>query len=218
MKPKYLTFDCYGTLIDWRRGIEESLRRSLGSFSLSGKELLDAYVEEEKKEEATYKSYRKVLAGTALRLSGPLGVRVDQGAAERFAASVPDWPAFPDTREALVELGRRGYGRFILSNVDDDLLRGTIANNGLEIDGFVTAQQVGSYKPNRGHWDEFMRRTGASKEEFLHVAQSVFHDVIPTQEMGIASAWVNRYSEPLPVGAAPSYIVDSMEGLLGVIE
>jgi len=218
MKPKYLTFDCYGTLIDWKKGIEESLRASIGSLSVSGDQLMKAYLEAEKEEESTYKSYREVLAGSALRLSGPLGVRVDREAAESFAGSVPRWPAFPDTAEALKELGRRGYRRYILSNVDDDLLEGTIANNGLEVDGFVTAQQVGSYKPDPGHWEEFMKRTGARKEEMLHVAQSVFHDVVPTQELGIASAWVNRYSEPLPPGAAPAFIVDSMETFLSVVD
>ena len=115
-------------------------------------------------------------------------------------------------------MGRRGYKRFILSNVDNDLLEGTIRNSDLEVDGFVTAEEVGSYKPNPGHWKTFMERTGASKEEVLHVAQSVFHDIIPTQALGIASAWVNRYHEPMPAGANPLFVSDTLAHLGELLE
>ena len=209
---RYLTFDCYGTLIDWKVGIETALRRSF-KVPIGGKALLDAYVEAEKQEEASYKKYRDVLRNSALRLSRSLGFEASQSAADAFAASLPTWPAFPDTKKALQDLGRNGYRRHILSNVDTDLLQGTIANHGLEIEGFVTAEEVGSYKPNRGHWLAFFRKTGAKKEEVLHVAQSVYHDIIPAQEMSIASAWVNRYGEPLPQEAKPEFIVESMESL-----
>jgi 2-haloalkanoic acid dehalogenase type II len=210
---RYLTFDCYGTLIDWKTGIERSLRRAFGAIPLQGKDLLDAYVLAEKEEEGSYKRYREVLRNTAVRLSKSIHFAVSSSGAEAFADSVPSWPAFPDTRKALQELGRIGYARYILSNVDTDLLEGTIRKSGLEVDGFVTAEEVGSYKPNRGHWLRFMQKTGAKKEEVLHVAQSIYHDIVPAQEMGITSAWVNRYAEPLPSSAHPEYIVDSLESL-----
>ena len=213
MKYRYLTFDCYGTLIDWKSGIEEALRGAFGGEGPGGYELLTAYVEAEKAEEVVYRKYREVLRRTALSLAGRLGVGVSEEGAKAFAASVPGWPAFADTAGFLREMGRRGYRRYILSNVDNDLLEGTIRRNKLEVDGYVTAEEVGSYKPGPAHWVEFVRRTGAGKGETLHVAQSVFHDVIPAQALGIDSAWVNRYSERLPPGAAPSIISDSLENL-----
>lgn len=190
----------------------------MGSVRLKGQELLDAYGVAERKEEAVYKRYRDVLRLSVLSMSQILGARVDDESARRFAGSVPRWPAFADTTKFLREMGSRGYKRYILSNVDDDLLEGTIRSSRLEVDGFVTAEQVRSYKPRTGHWVEFLRRTGAAKEEVLHVAQSVYHDIIPTQQLGIASAWVNRYSEPLPPDAAPSIIADSLDSLAKLIE
>jgi len=218
MNYRYLTFDCYGTLVDWRTGIENELEKSLGRVRLKGQELLNAYGVAERKEEATYKEYREVLRRSVLSMSRELGVEVSDKAARRFADSVPRWPAFPDTAKFLREMGSRGYKRYILSNVDNDLLEGTIKNNHLEVDGFVTAQDVGSYKPRTGHWVEFLRRTGAKKDQVLHVAQSVYHDIIPTQSLGIDSAWVNRYAEGLPAGAAPLMISDGLEGLSRIIE
>jgi 2-haloalkanoic acid dehalogenase type II len=212
VRYRYLTFDCYGTLIDWKTGIENELSAALGPVKVSGKELLDAYISAEREQEATYKKYREVLRESAKALSGKIG-EVTEKAASDFAGSVPRWPAFPDTAEFLRDMGRRGYQRFILSNVDNDLLAGTIGNNGLEVDGFVTAEEVGSYKPNPAHWRRFMEKTGASKDDVLHVAQSVFHDIVPTQALGIASAWVNRYREPMPSGAQPIFVSDTLAHL-----
>ena len=209
----HLTFDCYGTLIDWRSGIERELVRVLGGVKLSGQQLLAAYVDAEKSQEFSYRRYREVLSRTVLSMSGALGVEVSAHAAREFAASVPNWPAFPDTAKFLREMGSRGYRRFILSNVDTDLLEETMRNHGLEVDGFVTAEEVGSYKPNPAHWRRFIEKTGTQKEKVLHCAQSVYHDIIPTQALGIASAWVNRYGEALGPGVEPSYICDSLDGL-----
>ncbi|MDG6901704.1 MAG: HAD-IA family hydrolase [Nitrososphaerota archaeon] len=213
MKYRYLTFDCYGTLIDWRTGIEEGLRAAIGEIRLGGQELLRAYLEAEREEESGYKRYREVLRDTALALSDAIGRRVDGGAADSFAASVPNWPAFPDTEKFLREMGSRGYKRYILSNVDNDILEATIERNHLEVDGFVTAEETGTYKPDPGHWEAFLSRTGATRRDLLHVAQSVFHDIVPTQRLGIESAWVNRYREPLPESASPSLIADSLSAL-----
>ncbi|MDA4120230.1 MAG: haloacid dehalogenase type II [Thaumarchaeota archaeon] len=210
MKYHYLTFDCYGTLIDWRAGIEASLLAAIGDLHIRGQALLDAYVMAEKQEESSYKKYREVLRRTALSMSGQLGVDVTEQAARSFAGSVPTWPAYADTSKFLKEMGRKGYKRYILSNVDTDLLRDTISNHGLEVDGFVTAEQVGSYKPAKGHWLKFLDDSGADKDEVLHIAQSVYHDVIPCGEMGMEVAWINRYGEPLPQGVQPNFIADSL--------
>lgn len=218
MTFRYLTFDCYGTLIDWRAGIQASLAAAVGGTNLRGNALLAAYVSAEKMEERTYQKYREVLRRSALRLSKPLGVKVTLEAAREFAASVPAWPAFPDSARFLREVGERGYRRYILSNVDTDLLEGTIKNKRLEVDGYVTAEEVGSYKPNQGHWLRFFEKTGARKEEVLHVAQSVFHDIMPTQGMGIASAWVNRYREPMPIEVHPSIVSDTLANLAELLD
>ncbi|HKT22094.1 MAG TPA: HAD-IA family hydrolase [Nitrososphaerales archaeon] len=217
MKYRYLTFDCYGTLIDWRAGIEAGLRSALGEVGLGGQELLRAYVEAEQKQETGYKKYREVLRDTAISLSTALGKRVDGASAEAFASSVPGWPAFTDTGDFLREMGSRGYKRYILSNIDNDLLEQTIERNHLDVDGFVTAEEVGSYKPDPGHWREFMARTSARRDGVLHVAQSVFHDIVPTQRLGIASAWVNRYHEAMPKEAHPQYVSDTLAGLAEVL-
>ncbi|MDV3293855.1 MAG: haloacid dehalogenase type II [Nitrososphaerales archaeon] len=215
---RYLTFDCYGTLIDWRAGIERNLAKAMGPLPLRGKELLDAYLDSEKRQEGAYKSYRDVLAGTARDLAEKFGVAMSSAAAERFAGSVPEWPAFEDTARALRDLGKKGYLRYILSNVDTDLLRETISRNGLEVDGYVTAEETKSYKPAFGHWLHFMKKTGARRAEILHVAQSVFHDIIPAWKLEIESAWVNRYAEPLTPEAGPLLIVDSLGGLVKILD
>ena len=209
----HLTFDCYGTLIDWRAGIERELARTVGGVKLGGPQLLAAYVEAEKSQESTYKKYREVLRETVISMSGVLGATVTNGAAQAFAGSVARWPAFPDSAGFLREMGSRGLKRYILSNVDNDLLEETVRRHGFEVDGFVTAEEVGSYKPRPGHWERFFQKTGAKREGVLHVAQSVYHDILPTQSMGIASAWVNRYDEKLGPGVEPLFICDSLENL-----
>lgn len=218
MRYRYLTFDCYGTLIDWRAGIESGLRSALGEIGLGGDGLLRAYVDAEKAQESGYKKYREVLRDTAISLSAKLGREVDPRSAEAFASSIPTWPVFPDTVGFLREMGSRGCKRYILSNVDNDLLEQTIERNNLEVDGFVTAEEVGSYKPDAGHWTGFMRRTGAERGEILHLAQSVYHDIVPAQALGISSAWVNRYHEPMPEGVRPLYVSDTLADLADVID
>ncbi len=218
MKHRYLTFDCYGTLVDWRTGIERELLAAVGEVRVTGQDLLNAYVAAERVEESTYRKYREVLSRAATALSGKFGVAVTREAAEAFADSVPRWPVFPDSAHFLREVGKRGYKRYILSNVDNDILSETIRDNGLEIDGLVTAEDVRSYKPGVAHWMEFMKKTGAVKRDILHVAQSVYHDIIPAQRLGIPTAWVNRYGEKPPSDAEPTYICDSLNSLGEVLE
>ena len=174
-------------------------------------------MEAERDEERSYKKYREVLRNSALRVALEVGVEPDLRRAEAFAESLPTWPAFSDTRSSLAKLKSKGYELFILSNVDRDLLEGTIKNSRLEVDGYVTAEDTHSYKPGSEHWRTFMQRSGAERGEILHVAQSIFHDILPTQKLGIASAWVNRYDEPLPPGAQPTYIADGLRTLARIL-
>ena len=98
------------------------------------------------------------------------------------------------------------------------LLAGTINNSGLDIDNFITAQDVKSYKPNKEHWLEFFRTTGAKKEEVLHVANSIYHDIVPANELGIRTVWVNRYGEKDPSSTKPNFTITNLSELIGVLE
>ena len=218
MKFRYLTFDCYGTLVDWRRGITESLEAAGVATRLRPSRLLEAYVAAEKQQERVYQKYRNVLSKSVTALSGEVGIKIGRKAADEFASSVPNWPAFPDSRSFLKRMGEAGYTRYILSNVDTDILEETIRRSRLEVDGYVTAEEVRSYKPERRHWLRFIEKTGAERKDVLHVAQSVFHDILPTERLGIASAWVNRYREAIPADARPLYIVDSLKSLAGILQ
>lgn len=174
---------------------------------------MDAYASAEREEERTYKSYREVLANTALRLSRAFHIEVDAGSARDFADSLPSWPAFPDAKKALRRFGENGHVRYVLSNVDTRPLEETIINNGLEVDGVVTAEEVRSYKPRHEHWVRLMEKSGARKEEILHVAQSIYHDLVPAQDLGITACWVNRYREQLTSHVEPLFKLDSLAQL-----
>jgi len=217
MKFQYLTFDCYGTLIDWRKGIEARLGELLRKKRVVPEEkIFPIYVKFEAEEERGSKPYKEVLKNTAMRIASQFGISVPEEQAEEFAESVPYWTPFSDTTETLKELGRRGYKRVILSNVDRDLLRETILRNGLEVDGFITAEDVRSYKPAVGHWNAFLERYKASKESTLHIAQSLYHDVLPATKLGFDVAWINRYGEGNG-GLSPNYAFNDLKSLLTIL-
>ncbi|HXW37442.1 MAG TPA: HAD-IA family hydrolase [Nitrososphaerales archaeon] len=217
MREKYATFDCYGTLIDWRTGIQEALTREYGPLPFAGAALYRAYAEAELEQETTYKKYREVLSGTARELDRRFGLGGSAAAATRFADSVPTWPAFRDTAESLRRLGALGYKRYILSNVDKDMLNETIERTGLEIEGSVTAEETGSYKPKPNHWLKFWEKTSSTAAEELHVAQSVLHDVAPAEALGVKTVWVNRYREALPRDVHPGYVCESLADLVDLL-
>jgi 2-haloacid dehalogenase/putative hydrolase of the HAD superfamily len=194
-----ITFDCYGTLIDWNRGIGnafQSVAQAKG-VDVEAQHALALYHEiEPRVQAATFRPYRAVLAEAAQRVAERLGWVMDDAAALHFAASLPEWPPFSDTDAALNRLAAAGYTLGILSNVDDDLLRGTLRHFSAPIELIVTAQQVHSYKPAHGHFAEARKRIG--ERRWLHAAQSLFHDVRPCNELGIPVVWVNRLRETLP--------------------
>jgi 2-haloalkanoic acid dehalogenase type II len=191
-----LTFDCYGTLVDWERGIAEALERAAGAdgVTLDRAAALRAYHDIEPRIQAErYRRYREVLALTARAVAERLGWPLAPGREAFLPESLPTWPPFPDTNGALRRLRDAGHRLAILSNVDDDLLAGTRRRLDVAFDFVVTAQQVGSYKPAPGHFVAARERIGAAR--WLHVAQSYFHDVQPARALGIASAWINRKGE-----------------------
>src|SRR5574337_9017 len=197
-----VTFDCYGTLIDWEGGIWEAFARAAAAdgVKLDRAAMLQAYAEVEPVVEAeAYRSYRAVLTETAERVAARLGWSLPHERAGFLPESLPQWRPFPDTNPALERLVAAGYRLGILSNVDDDLLAGTRRHLTVEFDLLVTAQQVGSYKPAHGHFLRARERIGG--ERWLHAAQSYFHDVVPARALGIPVAWINRRGEA-PAGSA----------------
>jgi 2-haloalkanoic acid dehalogenase type II len=200
-----VTFDCYGTLIDWERGIAEAFA-ALGASLRVPVDVTAAvalYGEIEPAVEAEgYRKYRAVLTETGRRVAARLGLAVPPARAGFLAESLPYWRPFPDTNRGLKLLFDAGYQLGILSNVDDDLLTWTRRHFLARFDILVTAEQVGSYKPAPAHFVEARARIG--DRPWLHAAQSYFHDVAPALARGIPAAWVNRKGERAPEGGRPS--------------
>jgi len=189
-----LTFDCYGTMIDWESGILAALQPVLDAhdISLSDGELLELYGEFEAAEERrSYRPYREVLQGVVVALGDRLNFRPSLEQINSLPESLPNWPPFADTVAALSRLKQK-YKLAVISNTDDDLFAQTAAKLQVPFDWVITAQQVKSYKPAHKNFETAAQRIGLPKERILHVAQSLYHDIIPTQELGWANVWVNR--------------------------
>jgi 2-haloacid dehalogenase len=191
---RWATFDCYGTLIDWNGGIRAELARVFGDDRAD--ELLERYheVEPEVQSDGTL-SYRQVMTDTMRRLGAPAGE--EHGLAE----ALPGWRAFPEVHGALEEARRRGWRLGVLSNTDDDYIAASQVQIGITFDEVIVAQEIGSYKPAPVHWEEFFARTHAPKEGHVHVAASLFHDIVPATALGLRSIWVNRLGETAPDAA-----------------
>lgn len=202
---RVLTFDCYGTLIDWERGILNALRPVLDrhDITLSDDEALELFGElESAAESGPYLSYREVLTTVLAGVAERLGFTLADDEQLALSESVGDWPPFPDTVEGLRALARH-FDLVILSNVDDDLFARSAERLKVDFANVITAQQVGSYKPNRRNFEAAIERVGVPKEQVLHVAQSLFHDIEPANEIGLTTVWVNRRHDRPGYGATP---------------
>jgi 2-haloacid dehalogenase len=188
-----MTFDCYGTLIDWETGLLGAMRPVLHSHGhdLSDGQILEIYGELEPREQNPYRRYREVLANVVRGFGDRLNFWVSDQEAESLPESVKDWLPFPDTNIALAKLKTR-YKLAIISNVDDDLFAATSRHLGVHFDEVITAEQAGEYKPSLKPFLLALQRLGLGREHVLHVGQSVFHDVIPAKSLGIATALVYR--------------------------
>jgi 2-haloacid dehalogenase len=198
-----ISFDCYGTLIDWESGILPVVRAVLASHgqSLPDAALLELYGEfEAQAERGPYQSYRDVLQAVVRAFANRLHFEASSGEIRSLAESVPAWPPFPDTVQALREL-RKHYKLVVISNIDDDLFAETRKHLGVEVDGVITAQQAKSYKPSINNFQIALRMLALSPDRLLHAAQSIYHDVVPARSLGIATVWVNRKSARPGIGA-----------------
>lgn len=211
---KALSFDCYGTLIDWEAGIAAVLRdwaRDNG-LDVSDEELLTAFSDHEALAEKEHPAdlYPLILARAMRGVGDQLGVPVSDREAERLGNSVPDWPAFPDSAAALARLSKR-FSLIILSNVDRQSFAGSNKRLQVTFDGIVTAQDVGSYKPSLRNFEALdveRKRLGIADGTLLHVAQSLFHDHVPAQQFGLNTVWINRRHDNPGWGATPAPSTD----------
>ena len=227
-----LSFDCYGTLIDWEAGMSAVLRRWADTHgsTLSDEELLVAYSVQEAKAEiaAPTDLYPQILARSMRSLGTALGIPVSDAEADAFAKSVPDWPAFPDSAGALARLDRR-YKLIILSNVDRTSFAGSNRRLGATFASILTAEDVGSYKPSPRNFEALLveaARLGIPKGKLLHVAQSLFHDHVPAKAAGLPTVWINRRhgkpgtgATPEPeIGVTPDWTFPSMAAFADAVE
>lgn len=210
----YVTFDCYGTLIDWETGIRDAfLDAAAGDgVTLDGDAVLRAYAAiEPEVEQQSFRKYRDVLHDAATRVAHTLGWPIERQRAFFLADTLPMWQPFDDTNRALERLKTSGYRLGILSNTDDDLLAATRKHFTVDFDLLITAQQVRAYKPAPGHFITARERIGGAT--WLHAAQSNFHDIIPTNALGISNAWINRKHERALTGGVPGREFADMKGL-----
>jgi 2-haloacid dehalogenase len=200
-----ITFDCYGTLIDWESGILRSLEPVFkrAGLNVEAEQVLEAYgAAETRIEGGAFLPYREVLAEVLRALGGLFGFTPAPQEIEAFSRSPGEWPPFADTVEAL-RLLRGKYTLAILSNVDNDLFEGSRAKLKVRFDHVFTAQDIGSYKPDPRNFEYALKRLSEPRERVLHVAQSLFHDVGPASRVGLRTAWINRRGRRAGSGATP---------------
>ena len=202
----WISFDCYGTLVDWREGLLDVLVQIVGPIDSDTRDRwFQRYLAEEQRLEAeAYRPYREIMARAASEASSAIGRSVRKEDADRFANSIPSWPLFPDTLRSLERLRAIGSHTAILSNIDRDLLSCTLERASMKVDVTVTAENVRSYKPELAHWVRFLKVTGARPGTCLHVSGGYEYDLPPAALLGFQTAYIARYGGPSPGSAAGS--------------
>ena len=211
---RVLTFDCYGTLIDWETGICAAVGPWLErqGASATRDQLLAAFAAAEAPQQAATPDlrYPELLARVHGAIAKHFGVAPDAAAAQAFGGSVQDWPAFPDSAEALAYL-KRHYRLVILSNVDRASFAPSARRLGVEFDAVYTAEEIGSYKPDVRNFQYMLARLaeqGIASEQILHTAQSLYHDHIPAKRLGLSTCWIHRRAGQAGHGATRPPEVD----------
>lgn len=218
---KLLSFDCYGTLIDWESGISAAVSDILDTHGITATatEILELHAELEPRAQAgAYKSYREILGEVVDGFGKKYGFQPTDEERASLAESIANWPAFPDSADALRRLHER-YLLAVISNIDNDLIRLSAAQLGVDFDYIVTAEQVRAYKPDLTVFRHAYQRMDVQPSQALHCAQSLFHDIAPARELRIKSVWVNRrkgqegWGATPPSEAAPDFEVASLAEL-----
>jgi 2-haloacid dehalogenase len=200
-----LTFDCYGTLIDWETGIWQALQPifAIRHVDLTPDRALELYGElEAEAERGEYREYKAILQTILEEFGARLDFVPTANELQQFSKSVRDWPAFPDSTPALQALKKK-YKLAIISNIDDDLFAFSAQRLQVEFDWVITAQQAKSYKPSLNNFHLAFERIGLPRTKLLHVAQSLFHDIAPAKALGLSTIWINRRHDKEGFGATP---------------
>jgi len=220
-----LSFDCYGTLVDWEAGIVSALRPVLAAHGLApdDEEILFLYAAAESRLESdTYLPYAEILRRVVDELGASLGFRATGAERDALLHSLADWPLFPDTVAALRALAGR-YRLTVISNIDHDLFAATARRLEVPFDAVVTAQEARAYKPSPVVFEYAEKRFGVARDRWLHVAQSLYHDVAPAGALGLTTVWVNRRAgrpgsgATPPSEARPDLEVPDLSGLISAI-
>ncbi len=221
-----MSFDCYGTLIDWEAGILGALRPFLARHEVrvSDHVILETYAKlETRAEKGIWAPYRHVLARVIKGIAEEYGFRTRGDDRNLLVESLPDWPPFPDTVAALPRL-QRHFRLGVISNIDDDLFVETRRRLGVAFDWVLTAEEAASYKPMRRNFEMAVRKTGVAPERWLHAAQSLYHDIVPARELGMTTIWVNRrrgregFGATPPAAAMPHLEVADLDELVRLVE
>jgi 2-haloalkanoic acid dehalogenase type II len=215
MPVEWVTFDCYGTLIDWERGITDALLPFLPAGT-DRTALAKRYITMEAQFEAEgYHLYKDVLDRVGRRVLRSLDAPIEDDQMSPLPSSLAEWRPFPEVPAALRALIEQGRYLAILSNVDRDLLELSIGRLGVRPDLAITAEDAQSYKPATGHWRHFLERSGASPERTVHVGASQFHDVRPASALGFRTVFIDRHGETLET--SPTRVLRDLSALPGVI-
>lgn len=215
------TFDCYGTLINWEAGLLAALHRILSAHAkqVDDATLLQLYGDfEQRSEQPPFQPYREVLGAVVRQFGTELGFTPTAQEVRSLADSLPTWKPWPDTVAALGQL-KKQFRLAILSNIDDDLFARTRPQLGVTFDEIITAQQAQAYKPSLKLFELALHRIHAPAHRVLHIGQSIYHDVVPAQALGLATVWVNRSSARPGIGAVkaadakPDLIVSTLAEL-----
>lgn len=214
---RWATFDCYGTLIDWRHGIATGIDLI---FPGRGIELLEVFNRHEPAVQSEHPAlrYRSVLAEAFRRTADEAGLRLGADDAEVLGTTIGHWPAFADTADELARLRDSGWRLALLTNCDRDIIGEAQRRLRTPVDAIVTAEDVGAYKPDHRHFDRFATTFGATTDNWVHVAQSYFHDMVPAQALGVPRIWINRRREGDDPSIADAVLPDLSRLTESVIE
>lgn len=218
-----LTFDCYGTLMDWKSGILEAIKPILSAHDvkLEEREIIKYYSEFEPViQQEGYIKYREVLKKVVQKFGDRFGFTPTATEIDSLPESLQNWQPFPDTIDAL-QLLKQKYKLVIISNVDDDLFAATAKNLKVEFDEIITAEQAKSYKPSLNNFKLAFTKIGIPQEQILHVAASLYHDIVPARSLGLTTVWVNRNAEDstnLPQSSQPDLEVPDLRSLVSLVD
>lgn len=219
--PKAITFDCYGTLIDWESAIQQFFQQRLAAKQVEGvdaralqrywEEIQFGYIQQQ------YRPYRQVLRDTMRMAFEAFHLPYEEADVEEFAQSMGKWKPFADTRDAILEL-QRFVKVVLITNTDDVIIRETEQTIGVQFDEIITAQQAGAYKPSHKGFLLARERLGLSVPEIWHAGFGFKYDVVPAHELGYTTVWVNRQGEARPLAVKETFLVGDMQTLVYLVK